>query len=153
MDSIKDSPAEVTENKESHQENSEIHQKGDSWQRVMKITRSTEKTSKTVQQTRTYKVVGSGDQKQKEVIECKLDTKMANPTTATPPNTPCPSTTENVEATITIKAKPSTTNDVINDEQENGEALNQKDDAEGQIVKKKKSCCSKCNCCSKCVIV
>lgn len=150
MDSIKDSPAEVTENKESHQENSEIHQKGDSWQRVMKITRSTEKTSKTVQQTRTYKVVGSGDQK--EVIECKLDTKLANPTTATPPNTPCPSTTENVEATITIKAKP-TTNDIINDEQENGEALNKKDDAEDQVVKKKKSFCSKCKCCSKCVIV
>ena len=150
MDSIKDSPAEVTENKESHQENSEIHQKGDSWQRVMKITRSTEKTSKTVQQTRTYKVVGSGDQK--EVIECKLDTKLANPTTATPPNTPCPSTTENVEATITIKAKP-TTNDIINDEQENGEALNKKDDAEDQVVKKKKSFCSKCKCCSKCVII
>ena len=150
MDSIKDSPAEVTENKESHQENSEIHQKGDSWQRVMKITRSTEKTSKTVQQTRTYKVVGSGDQK--EVIECKLDTKLANPTTATPPNTPCPSATENVEATITIKAKP-TTNDIINDEQENGEALNKKDDAEDQVVKKKKSFCSKCKCCSKCVIV
>ena len=150
MDSIKDSPAEVTENKESHQENSEIHQKGDSWQRVMKITRSTEKTSKTVQQTRTYKVVGSGDQK--EVIECKLDTKLANPTTATPPNTPCPSTTENVEATITIKAKP-TTNDIINDEQENGEALNKKDDAEDQAIKKKKSFCSKCKCCSKCVIV
>ena len=150
MDSIKDSPAEVTENKESHQENSEIHQKGDSWQRVMKITRSTEKTSKTVQQTRTYKVVGSGDQK--EVIECKVDTKLANPTTATPPNTPCPSTTENVEATITIKAKP-TTNDIINDEQENGEALNKKDDAEDQVVKKKKSFCSKCKCCSKCVIV
>ena len=150
MDSIKDSPAEVTENKESHQENSEIHQKGDSWQRVMKITRSTEKTSKTVQQTRTYKVVGSGDQK--EVIECKLDTKLANPTTATPPNTPCPSTTENVGATITIKAKP-TTNDIINDEQENGEALNKKDDAEDQVVKKKKSFCSKCKCCSKCVIV
>ena len=106
--------------------------------------------SKTVQQTRTYKVVGSGDQK--EVIECKLDTKLANPTTATPPNTPCPSTTENVEATITIKAKP-TTNDIINDEQENGEALNKKDDAEDQVVKKKKSFCSKCKCCSKCVIV
>merc|ERR1712080_624756 len=50
----------------------EYHQKGgdthSSWSRVMKVTKKTERTSKTEQSTKTFKVIGSGDQKR--VVEC-----------------------------------------------------------------------------------
>ena len=68
MEKEKNKPFKVKEHHEECEEQAVTIQKGEdsttSWQRVMKVTKRTEKTSKTEQQTKTYKIVGSGDQKQ-----------------------------------------------------------------------------------------
>ena len=68
MEKEKNKPFKVKEHHEEREEQAVTIQKGEdsttSWQRVMKVTKRTEKTSKTEQQTKTYKIVGSGDQKQ-----------------------------------------------------------------------------------------
>jgi hypothetical protein len=58
-----ESPAKIKEHHEEHHEEAEWHQKGEdpssktTWHKVMKIQKKTEKTSKTEEHTKTYRVV------------------------------------------------------------------------------------------------
>lgn len=111
---------------EKHQEESEVRQEGgdanSSWQRVMKVTKKTERTSKTEHCTKTYKVVGSGEDKR--LVECSIK--------------------EGDEKGDKLEVKDEK-NPFVNEEK-NEEPTEVE---EVEVKKTKKKCCP---CCSKCVL-
>lgn len=133
----------VTQRHEQHQEESETRQEGGdestSWSRVLKVTKKTERTSKTEQCTKTYKVVGSGDDQR--LVECSETSDQKSVET---PASPVTKEDEKQQLKEPTTATTELVANVDDDNKSDGKA--EKEAGE----KKRKGLCS---CCSKkCVI-
>ena len=142
----------VENHHEEHQEEAEWHQKGGdsslSWHRVMKVTKKTERSSKTEQCTKTYKVIGSGDQKRIIEMNESNNEEESNKAPKLKEDDDSNLNTSHCGAKNPFEEKDGI-EDGTNNEEMKGKETEDKDCKD--VGKKKKKCCGDC-CGGKCAI-